>query len=126
MVMKEKTPLELQLGKISPHVTIDDRTIREMVEQDENRSVVAQGHITNCSARPVDDVRVDVSYYSFDSAFLGLDRSGLLDEDEIEPERTISFSIDLDIPNGTVKCILNVSAKKMATGILMKWLVGGK
>lgn len=120
----------MTLGKISPHLIIEDHVVRKIfdTDYDDNTTVeiFAQGHIKNSASKTVDDVSLDVSYYARDGTFLGLDKTGILDDDEIEPDCMIPFSIELTIPDGTESLVLNVSAKKMHTGFLMRWLVGGK
>jgi len=127
--MKKYTVSDLSLGEISDLVAIDEYTIREVSGTDEDGNRIAdflvQGHIRNGSSQSIDDVKFDVSYYDSDNCFLGLDKSGFLDEDELEPRGMMAFSINLNIPDGTEQLVLNVSAKKMATGWLMKWLYKG-
>ncbi|MFT7617651.1 MAG: hypothetical protein ACI97A_001290 [Planctomycetota bacterium] len=120
----------MTLGKISSHLVVEDHVLRKIVDQDDEDDpsveIFAQGHIRNCTKKTVDAVTIDVSYYAQDGAFLGLDKTGFLDDDEIEAGCAIPFSIELDIPDGADSLVLNVSAKKMATGFLFRWLVGGK
>ena len=80
----------------------------------------------NKTTQPLDDVVFDISYYDSEDTFLGLDKSGILHTDEIEPEEGMAFSFDLDIPKGTAYCTLNISAKKRPDGFLMKWYHKGK
>ena len=106
---------------------IDDRA--EIEEKDEDEIVIswiAQGHLTNVADKPVDDVIIDISYYDMHDSFLGLDKSGFFDEDEIEPGGTMAFSVDLNIPDNTEKCIISISCKKMPTGVFMNWFYRGK
>ena len=73
-----------------------------------------------------DDVKIDISYYDTYDSFLGLDKSGFFDEDELEPGGTMAFSIDLSIPENTEKCTINISCKRMPTGVFMNWFYRGK
>ena len=122
------TAYELIPGKVIKHISLDDYIIRKVENKGDDGieiSWMAQGHLTNVSDKPVDDVKIDISYYDSNDSFLGLDKSGFFDEDELEPKSTMAFSVDLDIPDGTKKCIINISCKKMPTGIFMNWFYRG-
>ncbi len=73
---------------------------------------MCQGHIINVSGQRVEDLGIDVSYLGTNGEFLGLTKTGMLDIDEIDSAETIPFSLDLDIPEGTTKCVLNATAKR--------------
>lgn len=130
--MTETKQNQITLGKISDHLTLDEFVVRHINENrdadvEENLSqVVVQGHVTNKTNATLEDLNIDVSYYDPSGDFLGLDKSGILDTDEIGAKCSIPFSMDLNIPNGTSKCVLNIYAKKMASGLIMRWLYKGK
>jgi len=127
--MKNKESYELTIGSVTKHISLDEYIIRKIEEHDEDEiemSWLAQGHLTNTSVKPVDDVKIDISYYDSNGSFLGLDKSGFFDEDELEPGSTMAFSVDLSIPNNVEKCTLNISCKKMPTGVFMNWFYRGK
>ena len=57
-------------------------------------------------------MRYDVSYYDGTGAFLGLDKSGFLDDDAMEPGDLLPIELGLEIPSDTHRCVFNVRAKK--------------
>ena len=130
--MTETKQNQITLGKISDDLTVDEFTVRRINENGdgdvkENLSqVVVQGHVTNKTNATLEDLNIDVSYYDPSGGFLGLDKSGILDTDEIGAKCSIPFSMNLNIPTGTSKCVLNIYAKKMASGHFMRWLLQGK
>lgn len=120
---------KLSAGKVIKLISLDEYILRKIEDKDEDEieiKWVAQGHLTNTSDKPVDDVKIVISYYDKQGLFLGLDKSGFFDEDELEPRGTMAFSVDLDIPDNTEKCIINISCKKMPTGVFMNWFYRGK
>ena len=135
-----KINYSLQLGKISKQISLEEYVIRCKEEidydiDDENddeieekiiESWIAQGIINNENNYSVDEVKISILYYDEKNKFIGLDKSTILDEDEIDANGQITFSIDLEIPDNTEKCLLNISAKKMHTGLIMKLLCWGK
>ncbi len=130
--MTEAKQNQIMLGRISDVLTVDEFIVRHInenrdadVEHKLSQSVV-QGHVTNNTNVTLEDLNIDVSYYDPSGTFLGLDKSGILDTDEIGTKCSIPFSMDLNIPDGTSKCVLNIYAKKMASGHLMRWLYKGK
>jgi len=130
--MTEAKPDQITLGRISNNLTLEEFTLRNINENggtdaEENLSqAVVQGRVTNKTSTTVDDLNIDVSYYDPSGKFLGLDKSGILDTDEIGARSTIPFSIEVNIPNGTTKGVLNIYAKKMASGLIMRWLYKGR
>ena len=130
--MTEAKQDQITLGRISDDLTLEEFTLRHTNENgdagvEENLSqAVVQGHVTNKTNATLEDLNVDVSYYDPSGKFLGLDKSGILDTDEIGARCSIPFSIAVNIPNGTSKCVLNIYAKKMASGLFMRWLYRGK
>lgn len=130
--MTEAKQNQITPGRISDDLTLEEFTLRHINENgdadvEENLSeVVVQGHVTNKTNATLEDLNIDVSYYDPSGKFLGLDKSGVLDTDEIKARCSIPFSMILNIPNGTSKCVLNIYAKKMASGLIMRWLYKGK
>jgi len=130
--MTEKNQYDVSLGKISEHLSVDEFVVLyienkpDHEDEDDLSGFVIQGHLTNLTETSVDDISIDVSYYDSTGKFLGLDKSGILDIDEIEPKCTIPFEFDLEIPSETSNCILNAYAKKMPNGFFMRWYYRGK
>ena len=119
----------LEFGQVSRLLQVDEATIRfvaapSSADDDQEAaglSVYAcQGHISNRSRHPVENLRIDVSYYDEQRRFLGRDKTGLLDIDELAPGEQLPFEIDLQIPEGTARCVLNVTAKRK--GLLSRFL----
>ena len=114
----DTTKYNLKSGKISSFVKLDDSVIRfvsqpKIVEEDEELlGFVAQGHITSCSEHQLNDLSIDISYFDKSGQFLGLSKSSFFDADELTPGETIPFEVDLDLPEETKNCILNISAKE--------------
>ena len=130
--MTEAKQDQITLGRISDDLTLEEFTLR-CVNEDGHADVgedlsqaVVQGRVTNKTNTTLDDLIVDLSYYDPSGKFLGLDKSGVLDTDEIAAKSSVPFSMDVNIPNGTSKCILNIYAKKMASGLIMRWLYKGR
>ena len=108
-------------GKISSLLKLEDYVIRFVAdrsppEEDEDHhdlsSYICQGHISNISGQRLEDLCIDVSYLGATGEFLGLSKTGMLDIGEIAAGETLPFSIYLDIPEGTTKCVLNATAKR--------------
>jgi hypothetical protein len=86
----------------------------------------AQGRITNIIQTTLHDVVLDVSYYDHKGNFVGLDKTGgLFNIDNLDPGCTIPFDIDLDIPENTARCTLNISARELK-GFWARWMMGAK
>jgi hypothetical protein len=84
--MKTDKSYQLTPGKVTKYISLDEYVIRPFEDKDEEEieiSCLAQGHLTNIAGQPIDDVKIDISYYDSDDSFLGLDKSGLFDEDEL-------------------------------------------
>jgi hypothetical protein len=117
-----KKTYNLEIGEVSRHVEVTESVIRFMPsplgDDADSSGYEAQGHIRNLGKKKLENVVVDVSYYSAGGEFLGLDKTGFLDSDEVESGDRIPFSVDLDLPEGTSRCVLNVAAKKAG------WITG--
>lgn len=125
------------VGRISQHLKVTELTIRpihdleiweQAIQSGAEKSELAgklfqtaddkgfayhlQGHLENISGKHLEDVRFDVSYYSKDATFLGLNRSKLLDDDDMEPGDQIPLDLKLQIPEDTDSCIFNARAKR--------------
>ena len=130
-MIAEPDKISVRPGRISKHIDVVDFILRHIDAEplegsdEEYSGYVVQGHAMNKTDGQLDDVGFDVSYFDSNEKFLGLDKSTFLDTDEIEPNEHIAFSIDLNIPDATSYCVLNVSAKKMATGFFMRWFYKG-
>jgi hypothetical protein len=112
-------------GKIPGHLAIDESIVRyiarakDELDDDDPSSFVAQGHLSNGSRLPLVDVTLDLSYYCARGEFLGLTKhelTGLFGPDKIEAGARLPFSFDLDIPDGTVKCLLSATARRHLLG----------
>src|SRR3712207_6309823 len=95
----------VELGKISPLLKLEDYIIRFIEdkaagdEDDKDNDLSAytcQGHISNITGQRLEDLCIDVSYLGRNGEFLGLNKTGMLDIDEIAAGETLPFSIDLD------------------------------
>jgi hypothetical protein len=127
--MTNEKVYQLIPGNITKYIRLDESTIRkigENVEEEMQISWLAQGHLTNVLDKPLEDVKIDVSYYGSGNSFLGLDKTGIFDEDELDGGSTMAFSLELHIPVNTEKCVINISCNIMPTGVLMNWLYKGK
>jgi hypothetical protein len=97
---------QLELGTVSDFVTVSNHIIRyapgptsEIDEQDLS-GFEAQGHIKNEHNGGLEKLRLDVAYYDQSGAFVGLDKSStLFDDDWMERDETKAFAINLNIPD---------------------------
>ena len=109
----------LHLGKISKFVDVIDSVIRYIHDEDEEFSGFSvEGHLTNISEETLSLLIIDVSYYDEHEHFLGTNTSTLVNEHGLlselkmlESGDTIPFACDLNIPETTVRCTLNIIAK---------------
>jgi len=124
---------KIELGKITPLVQIDDYVIRFIDipgslddEADNLSGYSAQGHITSISKSVIDNIIIDISYYNSENQFLGLNTtSSLFNVEELGIGSSIPFDVDLDIPNKTARCVLNISAKELK-GLWNRFMLGAK
>lgn len=121
----------IQLGKISPCLQIDQYTVRCTHEppgdegDNDGSTYQAQGHLTNVTDYSLDNLVIDISYYNKNGDFLGLDKTGLFNVDEMDPRERVPFDITLDIPEETQTCELNASAR-IVTGWWARMFLGAK
>ena len=108
----------LKPGRIVELVKLENAIIRYIrcpkidPDEDDRSHYSAEGHLTNQSGKEIDDLAIDVSDYDATERFLGLDKAGgIFGIDAPSPHQTVPFEISLDIPEGTVQCVLNVSAR---------------
>lgn len=85
----------------------------------------AQGHLTNGTDYSLDNLAIDISYYNKKGDFLGLNKTGLFNVEEMDPRERIPFDITLDIPGETHTCELNASPR-MVTGLWARVHLGAK
>ncbi len=118
-------------GKISNYLELEDYIIRYIIDSpasEDDRDLSgyqAQGHLTNNTEYSLDNLSIDISYYDNKENFLGLDKTGMLNIEEMDPKETIPFDIDLNLPEGTRKCVLNASAR-IVSGWWAKMFLGAK
>lgn len=97
----------------------EDEDEEEILEAFEQR---LQGHVVNATRHRLSDVKYDLSYFDAAGGFLGLNRSRFLDEDELDVEDHLPIDMKVELPEGTVRCVFNVRAKK--TGFFGRMLWG--
>jgi hypothetical protein len=112
------TPPKFERGTISPNVTVECVTIRVMSDSDDpNQELRLQGRLKNASPYPLDDVKCDLSYFSGDGTFLGLDMTSFTQLDDIEIGEAVPFDLELKTPIDAVRCVFNVHAKRVLQDI---------
>lgn len=122
---------EIRLGKVSSCLKIDDSIIRFIIDPPDDEddkdysSYQAQGHLSNTTDYSIDNLVIDISYYDKNNKFLGLNKTGMLNVEEMDPKETIPFDIELDIPEGTDTCVLNASAR-VVSGWWARMFLGAK
>ena len=109
--------IHVETGRVSKHVKIAELILRAIVteeddDEEEQIETRLQGRLENISGKFLDDIRYDVSYYDKDDKFLGLDRSGFLDDDEMEGGDQLPIDLEVDLPEDCVRCVFNVRAKR--------------
>jgi hypothetical protein len=100
-----------------------------MSDYDEpNQESRLQGRIKNICQYPLDDVKVDISYFGTDGAFLGLDKTSFTELDDIDPGEVAPFDIKLNIPIEAVRYVFNVHSKRelQDIGVALKSYVDSK
>ena len=88
---------------------VDDGGEGEREEVFEQR---LQGRIVNATKHRLSDVKYDLSYFDAEGSFLGLNRSRFLDEDELDVDDHLPIDMRVELPEGTVRCVFNVRAKR--------------
>ncbi len=104
----------LEFGTVSRNVIVENSVIRLMYDDDGEYQIFRlQGRVMNICQFALGSVKCDLSYFDSNGSFLGLDMSSFTDLDEIDPDEVAPFDIELNIPIGTIRCVLNVHAKKI-------------
>jgi hypothetical protein len=112
------TPPKFEHGTISPNVAIECVTIRVMSDSDDpNQELRLQGRLKNTCGYPLDDVKCDLSYFSADGTFLGLDMTSFTQLDDIETDGAVPFDLELKVPLDAVRCVFNVHARRVLQDI---------
>ena len=144
----ETIHIAVERGKITSHVGVPDLVIRrlqsdelpdyempdidspdygepdidEIASQDEGYEYRLQGRIVNKTRGKLSAVKYDIAYYDHRGRFLGLDRSGLLDDDELDRDDFLAIDLQLTLPPETARCVFNCRALKPG---LLGWLFWG-
>jgi hypothetical protein len=119
------TPPKFEHGTISQNIQVECVTIRVMGDGEPER---LQGRIRNVCQHALDDVKCDLSYFSADGIFLGLDITSFSQLDDIDPGEVAPFDLELRIPVEAARCVFNVYAKRVLQdiGVALKSYVDGK
>lgn len=110
------TPLKFEHGNISPNISVESATIRVMSEEPP-QELRLQGRLKNTCPYTLDEVKCDLSYFSADGTFLGLDMTSFAALDEIDSGEVAPFDIELIVPYEAVRCVLNVHSKRILQDI---------
>ena len=98
-------------------MSVEAATIRVMSDADPNQELRLQGRIKNICPFTLDEVKCDLSYFSDDGTFLGLDMTCFAALDEVDAGEIVPFDIALRIPIEAVRCVLNVHSKRVLQDI---------
>src|SRR6266478_8306864 len=123
------TPPKFEHGTVSSNVTVECVTIRVMSDSDDpNQEMRLQGRLKNVSPYALDDVKCDLSYFSAEGTFLGLDMTSFTQLDDIEIGESVPFDLELKMPVETVRCVFNVHAKRVLQdiGVALQGYVSSK
>jgi len=116
----------VETGTVSDGLDVAELTIRGVCDEDEDwlselddeigpvvprTELRVQGHIVNRTAKSLTSLCYDVSYYDRNGRFLGLDRSSMLEDDDLDPHDTIPIDMPLTMPEETHRCVFNVRAR---------------
>ena len=120
----------VEMGRISKQVNVPEITIRGVPLDDECEEETCEerleyrleGCIVNGTGKCLSGLVYDLSYYAMDGSFLGLDKSGALDTDEMDPHDRLPISMELNIPSGADRLVFNVRAT--TAGCITKLLWG--
>lgn len=70
-----------------------------------------QGRIVNATRSKLSSVKYDVAYFDDAGRFLGLDKCGFLDDDELDTgEDYLAIDMELTIPADATRCVFNCRA----------------
>ncbi len=125
----EKNKYRLTNGKISNFIKVDESIIRFIHDQNEEYAgFYCQGKITNISESKLSNITIDISYYDSSGSFLGLNDKTLVSKEGIMNDLkylnindSVPFDINLDIPENTSRCILNIMAQRRSN-IFLRFL----
>ena len=134
--MKIEPHMLPELGRISRHVEVPELIIRtvpsysvvpELDGQDDDEPNVKyedrlQGRLVNATRHCLSNIQYDVAFFDESGGFLGLNRSRITDENELEADDHLPIDMKVQMPDETAKCVFNVRAQK--TGLLGKLLWG--
>ena len=95
---------------------------------DPNQELRLQGRIRNICQYSLDDVKCDLSYFSADGSFLGLDITSFSQLDDIDSGEVAPFDLELKIPIEAARCVMNVHSKRVLQdiGVALKDYVSSK
>lgn len=118
-------PPKFEHGTISPNIQVECVTIRVMSDSESER---LQGRIRNICRYSLDDVRCDLSYFSSNGTFLGLDMTTFTQLDDIDPGEVAPFDLQLQIPIAATRCVFSVHAKRVLQdiGVALKSYTDGQ
>ena len=115
---KMDRPPTFEHGTISQNIAVECAAIRVMSDTGfPDQDVRLQGRIKNVCPYTLDEVKCDLSYFSADGTFLGLDMTSFATLDEIDPGETAPFDVELKIPVEATRCVLNVHSKRVLQDI---------
>lgn len=120
-----------ELGRISRYIEVVELIVRTvprqglipeldsgLVDDDEtNESGPCyedrlQGRLVNVTHHRLSDIKYDLSFFDSSGAFLGLNKSRFLEEDELDINDHLPLDLKVELPEGTDQCVFNVRAKK--------------
>jgi len=128
---EETIHIAVERGKIASHIGVPDLVIRRLTSQDlddydeleygdsieqgaqlpeQASEYRLQGRIVNKTRGKLSAVKYDIAYYDHGGRFLGLDRSGLLDDDELDRNDFLAIDLELNLPPETSRCVFNCRA----------------
>lgn len=116
----------VEIGRVSSDLDVIELTIRGVRDEEDwmgefddgygpvvpRTELRVQGHVVNKTPRWLTNLCYDVSYYDKDGRFLGLDRSSLLEDDDLDPEDSLPIDMPLTMPEETHRCVFNVRARR--------------
>ena len=138
--MKIESRLLPALGRISKHVEIAELIVRTVPRyninpecdgepasryDDQNQHVMyedrLQGRIVNKTRYRLAGIAYDIAYFDSAGNFLGLNKSRLLDDSELDIEDYLAIDMKVELPEATHRCVFNVRAKVPGAVSRMFW-----
>ena len=137
-----ETHIKPELGKVSRFIEVPELIVRTVPSYgltpeldggmlDDNDDEIAesgpkyedrlQGRLVNATKHRLSDIKYDLSYFDSTGAFLGLNKSRFLEEDELDVDDHLPIDMKVELPDGTAKCVFNVRAKKPGLVGRMFW-----